>query len=92
MFLLDPDAVTKSSRILSESDTRGSRLFYYPTSRNLHPSSLTVVGLAAIFKTINLSFADLLPTRVSYMVSSNFQEIDALTREPYNDFFGFLPT
>jgi hypothetical protein len=88
-FLLDPDAVTKSNRILNHSQTQGDRLFYYPTGRNLHPSSLTVRGLPPFQKAVALAFDNSLPNAGILDGFDYFQEIDALTRQPYNDFLDF---
>jgi hypothetical protein len=88
-FLLEPDAVTKTDRILTNSDAGESRVFYYPTGRNLHPSSVVVAGWPSFQKTVELSFNNLLPNAGIFYGFDYFQEIDALTRQPYNDFLNF---
>jgi len=87
-FLLDPEAVTSSRRVLENSQTE-ERLFYYPTGRNLHPSSLTVRGLPPFQKAVALAFENSLPNAGVLQGFDYFQEIDALTRQPYNDFLDF---
>ena len=88
-FLLDPGAVTKSNRILNHSQTEGYRVFYYPTGRTLHPSSLIVGGLPPFQKAVSLAFDNSLPNAGIMDGFDYFQEIDALTRQPYNDFLDF---
>jgi hypothetical protein len=89
LFPLDPAAVTNTNRILSSANTESGRLFYYPTGRNLHPSSLTVIGWPSFAKAVALSFENLLPNAGVLHGFHYFQEIDALTRQPYNDFLDF---
>jgi hypothetical protein len=89
LFLLDTDIVTKSDRILPHSGVEGGRLFYYRTGGNLHPSSLTVLGWPSFPKAVALSFENLLPNAGVLYGFDYFQEIDALTRQPYNDFLNF---
>ncbi len=89
LFLLDTDSVTKSDRILPHSGVEGGRLFYYRTGGNLHPSSLTVLGWPSFPKAVALSFENLLPNAGVLYGFDYFQEIDALTRQPYNDFLNF---
>jgi Bacterial membrane protein YfhO len=88
-FLLDPATVTKSERILPSAAKQKGRIFYYPTGRNLHPSSLTVMGWPTYAKATALSFENLLPNAGVLYGFEYFQEIDALTRQPYNDFLTF---
>jgi hypothetical protein len=89
LFQLDTDIVTKSDRILPTSGVAGGRLFYYRTGGNLHPSSLTVLGWPSFPKAAALSFENLLPNAGVLYGFDYFQEIDALTRQPYNDFLDF---
>ncbi len=88
-FLLDPTIVTKSDRVLPDTARENGRLFYYPTGGNLHPSSLTVIGRPSYPKAAALSFENLLPNAGVLYGFEYFQEIDALTRQPYNDFLNF---
>jgi len=89
-FLLNPDSITKTKRILSKSDVEGNRLFYYPSGQNLHPSYLSVFGWPSFEKAVALSFDNLLPNAGVLFDFDYFQEIDAITRQPYNDFLDFL--
>jgi hypothetical protein len=89
-FLLDTQIVTKSERILASANSENGRLFYYPNGRNLHPSSLTVSGQPSFPKAVALSFENLLPNAGVLYGFDYFQEIDALTRQPYNDFLDFV--
>jgi hypothetical protein len=74
---------------LPHSGVEGGRLFYYRTGGNLHPSSLTVLGWPSFPKAVALSFENLLPNAGVLYGFDYFQEIDALTRQPYNDFLNF---
>jgi hypothetical protein len=89
LFPLATDTVTKSDRILPHSGVEGGRIFYYRTGGNLHPSSLTVLGWPSFPKAVALSFENLLPNAGVLYGFDYFQEIDALTRQPYNDFLKF---
>ena len=89
LFPLEPEAVTNASRILSTANGKDGRLFYYPAGRNLHPSSLTVTGWPPFAKAVTLSYENLLPNAGVLYGFRYFQEIDALTRQPYNDFLDF---
>jgi hypothetical protein len=55
----------------------------------LHPSSLTVIGWPSHAKATALSFENLLPNAGVFYGFEYFQEIDALTRQSYNDFLDF---
>jgi hypothetical protein len=88
-FLLDPAIVTKGDRVLPDAARESGRLFYYPTGKNLHPSTLTVMGWPSYPKAAALSFENLLPNAGVLYGFEYFQEIDALTRQPYNDFLNF---
>lgn len=88
-FLLDPAIVTKSHRVLPDAARDNGRLFYYPTGGSLHPSSLTVTGWPSYPNAVALSFENLLPNAGVLFDFEYFQEIDALTRQPYNDFLNF---
>ncbi len=88
-FLLDPAIVTKSDRVLPDAARENGRLFYYPAGKNLHPSTLTVMGWPSYPKAAALSFENLLPNAGILYGFEYFQEIDALTRQPYNDFLAF---
>ena len=88
-FLLDTAIVTNTERVLPNAAKEGSRLFYYTAGLNLHPSSLTVFGRPPFPKAVALSFENLLPNAGVLYGFDYFQEIDALTRQPYNDFLSF---
>ena len=90
LFPLDPGAVINANRILSSANIEDGRLFYYPTGRNLHPSSLTVTGWPPFAKAVSLSYENLLPNAGVLHGFRYFQEIDALNRQPYNDFLNLV--
>jgi hypothetical protein len=89
LFLLDPDFVRQSPRILQAGARNNSRLFYYPSGKNLHPSSVSITGRPAFKDATALALQNLLPNAgildgVDYM-----QEIDALGRNRYAQFLSF---
>ena len=89
-FLLNPDSVTNTKRILAKSDVEGNRLFYSPPSQNLHPSYISVLGRPPFEKAVAIAFDNLLPNVGVLFDFDYFQEIDAITRQPYNDFLDFI--
>lgn len=89
LFPLHPDFVFKSPRILSSAETGGSRLFYYPSTQNLHPSSFSVPGRPSFGNMTALPFQNLLPNAGVLYGVDYLQEIDALGRQPYTDFLVF---
>jgi hypothetical protein len=89
LFPLDPATVINTNRILSSANTESGRLFYYPAGKNLHPSSLTVIGWPPFAKAVALPYKNLLPNAGVFYEFYYFQEIDALTRQSYNDFLDF---
>jgi hypothetical protein len=89
LFPLNPAAVTNTNRILASANSENGRLFYYPGGKNLHPSSLTVTGWPPFAKAVALSYENLLPNAGALYGFRYFQEIDALTRQGYNDFLDF---
>jgi hypothetical protein len=89
LFPLDTATVTDTERVLPDGSSRGYRLFYYTGGRNLHPASVTVYGYPSFSRGAALSFENLLPNAGIFHGVEYFQEIDALTRQPYNDFLDF---
>jgi hypothetical protein len=89
-FLLDNSILTNTDRVLPSTGHQNSRLFYYTAGVNLHPSSLTVLGWPTFPKAVSLSFENLLPNAGALYGIDYFQEIDALGRQPYNDFLDFI--
>ena len=88
-FLLDPNLVTKSKLVSLTTHAEGNRLFYYPPGANLHPSFVSVLGRPQFAKATALNSGNLLPNTGVMYGFDYFQEIDALTRQPYNDFLNF---
>ena len=85
-FLLEPGLVTKRTMVTPTFHAEGSRLFYYPPGGNLHPSFVSVLGRPGFVKATALNTENLLPNTGAQYGFDYFQEIDALTRQPYNDF------
>ena len=88
-FLLEPSLATKATLISPSAHADGSRLFYYPPGGNLHPSFVSVLGRPSFVKATSINVENLLPNTGIMYGYDYFQEIDALTRQPYNDFLNF---
>jgi membrane protein YfhO len=89
LFPLSPRIVTSGQRIMRAPDLDPARLFYYPSMRNLHPSSLLADGQPSFTAATALSFQDLLPNSGIIYGFDYMQEIDALARRPYTEFLSF---
>ena len=89
LFPLSPHIATSGQRIMRAPDLDPTRLFYYPSTRNLHPSSLLAEGKPSFKDATALSFQDLLPDAGIIYGFDYMQEIDALARRPYTEFIGF---
>ena len=89
LFPLHPNFAYERQRVLQTRETDLNRLFYFPSSRDLHPSSITVLGRPTLKESVALSFANLLPNAGLLYGVDYFQEIDALGRQPYTDFLFF---
>ena len=89
LFPLTPRFAYENDPILKAQKTDLNRLFFFPSSRDLHPSSVTVLGKPTLEESIKLSFKNLLPNAGVFYGVDYFQEIDALGRQPYTDFLFF---
>jgi Bacterial membrane protein YfhO len=89
LFPLHPGFAYDSQRILQTPETDLNRFFYFPSGRDLHPSSVTVLGRPTLKQSIALSFKNVLPNAGLLYGVDYFQEIDALGRQPYTDFLFF---
>jgi hypothetical protein len=89
LFPLDPGFVYKNQLVPHTREPELNRLFYFPSGRDLHPSSVTVVGRPTLQEAIAVSFKNLLPNAGLLYSVDYFQEIDALGRQPYTDFLFF---
>jgi hypothetical protein len=89
LFPLDPGFVYKNQLVPHTREPELNRLFYFPSGRDLHPSSVTVLGRPTLQEAIAVSFKNLLPNAGLLYSVDYFQEIDALGRQPYTDFLFF---
>jgi hypothetical protein len=89
LFPVHPGFAYGGHRVLQTRETELSRFFYFPSVRDLHPSSVTVMGRPTLEESIALSFKNLLPNAGLFYGVDYFQEIDALGRQPYTDFLFF---
>jgi hypothetical protein len=89
LFPLHPNFAYESDRILQTPEGDLNRFFYFPSGRDLHPSSVTIMGRPTLKESIALSFKNVLPNAGVLYGVDYFQEIDALGRQPYTDFLFF---
>ena len=89
LFPLHPNFAYESDRILQTREGDLNRFFYFPSGRDLHPSSVTIMGRPTLKESIALSFKNVLPNAGVLYGVDYFQEIDALGRQPYTDFLFF---
>ena len=89
LFPLHPNFAYESDRILQTREVDLNRFFYFPSGRDLHPSSVTIMGRPTLKESIALSFKNVLPNAGVLYGVDYFQEIDALGRQPYTDFLFF---
>ena len=89
LFPLDPGFVYGNQLVPKTRETEPNRFFYFPSGRDLHPSSVTVLGRPTLREAIAVSFKNLLPNAGLLYGVDYFQEIDALGRQPYTDFLFF---
>ena len=89
LFPLDPKFIYENERVLQQPDEERTRLFYYPTGQNLHPSLFAIQAQPRFKEAIQLFFHTLLPNEGVFYGFDYFQEIDALARRPYTEFLSF---
>jgi hypothetical protein len=89
LFPVKAQFVYDSPTVLEAPDTNLSRLFYYPSGRNLHPGVFVINGQPPFKEAAALFFQNLLPNEGIFQGFDYFQEIDALARRPYTEFLGF---
>jgi Bacterial membrane protein YfhO len=89
LFTVHPGFVDESETVLQTREADHNRFFYFPSGRDLHPSSVTVLGRPTLKESITLSYKNLLPNAGLLSGVDYFQEIDALGRQPYTDFLFF---
>jgi len=89
LFPLRVDFVDGRQSVIPPAETGMKRVFYYPLTKNLHPSFLAVLGRPSFKEATALSFQNLLPNAGILYGVDYMQEIDALGRQPYTDFLYF---
>lgn len=87
-YLLDPEFVYKSPKVIASPDTGPNRLFYYPRVSSLHPSYYSILRQPSFPEFQSLVFSTLLPNTGVFHGFDYMQEIDALRRWPYVLFLG----
>jgi hypothetical protein len=85
-YLLDPDVVYQSARIVPVPDVEHNRLLYSPGAVDLHPSYFSLPKQPPFPKFVSLVFSNLLPNTGVFNGFDYMQEIDALGRWPYSLF------
>ena len=88
-YLLDPDVVHKSSRVITSPDAQRERIFFYPIPSNLHPSHFSLPKEPSFAQFNSVVFGNLLPNTGVFHGFDYMQEIDALGRWPYALFLRF---
>lgn len=88
-YLLNPDLVYKSPRVIVSPDPQPDRFFYYPSPSNLHPSYYSFPKEPSFAKFNSLVFSNLLPNTGVFNGFDYMQELDALGRWPYTLFLNF---
>ncbi|HXF76821.1 MAG TPA: YfhO family protein, partial [Methylomirabilota bacterium] len=86
LFSLKPERVFSGIPVLQPADVKWTRLFYYPSQRDLHPAYYSVTGRPTFEQAVSLSFQNYLPNVGVLHDIDYFQEIDALNRRPYSEF------
>jgi len=89
LFPLAPDFIREDQHILTRPESELHRVFYYPSSRHIHPDSVSIKGKPSYKEATALVFQNLLPNAGLLYGIDYMQEIDALARQPYTDFVVF---
>ncbi len=91
-YLLRPESVLESPRILEAPETEPSRLFYHPHGRNLHPSYFSILRPPSTpFNEIaSIVASNLLPNFGIFFGFDYAQDINALSKESYIVFLKFI--
>jgi hypothetical protein len=89
LFVVDPDLLRQSPRILRPAELDGKRLFYSASQRNLHPSSVVIEGQPSYQQATAVITQNLLPNTGTADGVDYMQDINALAREPYAQFLSF---
>lgn len=87
-FLLSPEIMYRSPKVLEQPDPQPNRLFYYPGSSDVHPSYFTLPRELPLEQFLSLVFSNLLPNQGIFYGFEYMQELDALGRWPYLAFLG----
>jgi len=86
LFPMNPSRLLSWPSIIEPAHTHQTRLFYYPSLKDLHPAYFTVRGQPTFEQAVALSFQNYLPNVGTVSGIDYFQEIDALGRRGYSDF------
>jgi len=85
-YLLKPDFIYGSPKILRRPGPEPYRIFYYPGPSNLHPSYYSLLKKPSFAEFNSLAFSNLLPNTGAFYGFDYMQELDAFIRWPYNIF------
>jgi hypothetical protein len=89
-FVREKKLIQNAARVLEKPPADHSRLFYYPSGSNLHPSFVSVTGNPSYEKGTEIALNNLLPNAGVLYGFEYFQDIDALGRRSYTDFLNFI--
>ena len=86
LFTAHPDKIDRTPPVFQPSEPSRTRFFFYPAPNDLHPAFFSVNGRPSFEQAVALSFQNYLPNVGTMWGIDYFQEIDALSRRPYNEF------
>jgi hypothetical protein len=89
-FLVEPTFVKQSHRVLEAPEPEPMRVFYVPSGPNLHPSDYSIINKQSFSQFNALLFDHLLPNTGLFYGFDYMQEINALGRWPYSNYFLFF--
>lgn len=91
-YLVDPQPIVNTPKVLQSPDNPPTRLFYYPQSTNTHPSSYVIYTPKPIsYSAISERIAkNLLPNTGAMHGFDHLQDINAMAKMTYSEFLFFI--
>jgi hypothetical protein len=89
-FLRGKEVVQNAAPLVKKPPADHSRIFYYPSGPNLHPSFVSATGDPSYENWTKIPLNNLLPNAGLLYGFEYFQDIDALGRRTYTDFLNFI--
>jgi hypothetical protein len=90
-YLLKPEPVLESPKILKKPDADSNRIFYYPSGKNLHAGGFVILRPPStpFGEICSIVSSNLLPNAGVYDGFDYMQDINALAKESYLQFLRF---